>query len=36
MQKKDNCKNCAEYGSEFCKDCLEEQKKTVEKNKKNT
>lgn len=26
MQKElDRCKDCAEYGSEFCEDCLKEQ-----------
>jgi len=30
MQKlPDVCKDCAEYGSDFCNDCMEEMMKTV-------
>jgi len=25
----DKCKNCAEYGSEFCEDCLKEEAMTT-------
>jgi hypothetical protein len=27
-KEKDRCKDCAEYGSEFCNDCLKEQTDT--------
>ena len=30
QQELDKCKDCAEYGSEFCEDCLKEQKKELE------